>query len=80
VLFYPALIYYDLSGMGGYDGFASPMMIAEHSAEMSTDDTRTSIYYLFQVINFLWLASLVNLVIGIVIFVDHLIRREPKNA
>lgn len=79
-LLYPTLIYYDLSGMGGYDGFASPTFMAENSTWATAESTHTSMYYLFQTLSVLWLISLINAFIGIVILVKNLVRWKGKTA
>jgi hypothetical protein len=61
---YPALIFYDLAGMGGYDGFASPAMMVEYGAWASTSGS-SLVYTLFNITYFLWLLSLVNIPIAV---------------
>jgi hypothetical protein len=60
ILYYPALISWDLSGMGGYDGFASPSMMERYGAWSATEEI-TAGYLLFSGLYLMWLISLVNL-------------------
>lgn len=63
LLFYPAMIYRDLAGMGGYDGFASISMMERHGA-WSVNESSTGIYHIFEGLSLLWLLSLINLPVG----------------
>lgn len=60
ILFYPAMIYGDLSGMGGYDGFATPAMMERYGAWSETEEMTVG-YLLFTGLHVVWLISLVNL-------------------
>jgi hypothetical protein len=66
LLAYPSLIYLDLAGMGGYDGFASVAMMEKHGVWSSTED-QTMFYYAFGGLYILWCISLVNLPIALVV-------------
>jgi hypothetical protein len=59
ILFYPAMIYGDLSGMGGYDGFATPAMMERYGA-WSAAEEMTAGYLLCTGLYVVWLISLVN--------------------
>jgi len=62
-LFFPAMVYLDLAGMGGHDGFASPQMMLDHGAWRADADRPTTIYLIFAAMHALWLLSLVSLVL-----------------
>lgn len=59
---YPAMIYLDLAGMGGYDGFASPNMMLEHGTWRALNKV-TLVHRIMNGIYLLWLFSLLNLLI-----------------
>jgi hypothetical protein len=63
LLLYPSLIYWDLAGMGGYDGFASSTMMEQHGVWSATDE-HPVVYYIFNGCFLLWCLSLVNLPIA----------------
>ncbi len=60
LLWYPSMIYLDLSGMGGYDGFASVSMMEQHGVWSSTD-SHTFVYYILNGAFLIWCVSLINL-------------------
>jgi hypothetical protein len=62
-LFYPAMMYLDLAGMGGYDGFASSQMMLDHGTWRADADRPTAVYLIFAAIYVTWLLSLVSLVL-----------------
>ena len=62
-LFCPAMVYLDLAGMGGYDGFASPQMKLDHGAWRADANRPTTVYLIFAAIYVTWLLSLVSLVL-----------------
>jgi hypothetical protein len=66
ILLYPALIYGDLSGMGGYDGFASLEMMTKYGSWVS-DATNSVGYIFFSGLNILWLLSLINIPIAVIL-------------
>jgi hypothetical protein len=69
-LLYPALVYSDLAGLGGYDGFATPAMMLEHGA-WATTNSRSLVYTLFSIVNWVWLLSLMNTPVAIGISVKR---------
>jgi hypothetical protein len=76
ILLYPALVYYDLSGMGGYDGFASPEMMMKHGAWKPAESGDTLIYLVFAGASLLWLLSAANLPIAVGIIVRRYVCRK----
>ena len=77
---YPAWVYSDLAGMGGYDGFASPAMMREHGA-WRDEAGHTSIYRIFLAMYLVWLLSLANLPVAVVLSVRriaHCRHRAPS--
>jgi hypothetical protein len=68
-LLYPALVYLDLAGMGGYDGFASPRMMELYGIGASTASHYVLIYYVFGMIYVGWLLSALNLPVALAILV-----------
>ena len=63
LLLYPAWIYYDLAGMGGYDGFASLEMMRKYGA-WSSNIVNSVEYIAFSILTVLWLFSLLNIPIA----------------
>ena len=63
-LFYPAMVYVDLAGMGGYDGFASSEMMLNHGAWRGNADPPTAVYLMFAALYAGWLLSPISLVFG----------------
>jgi hypothetical protein len=61
VLFYPTMVYLDLAGIGGYDGFTSPQMMLDHGAWRAEADRPTIVYRILAAIHVTWLLSLVSL-------------------
>jgi hypothetical protein len=53
-LFYPAMVYPDLAGMGGYDGFASPKMMLDHGAWRADAERPKAVYLMFAAIYVTW--------------------------
>jgi hypothetical protein len=64
-LFYPAMVYLDLAGMEGYDGFASPQMLLDHGAWRADAGPPTAVYRILAAIHVTWLLSLVSLVLEV---------------
>jgi hypothetical protein len=79
-LFYPAMVYLDLAGMGGYDGFASPQMKLDHGAWRADANRPTTVYLILAAIHVTWLLSLVSLVLeaSLLGIAAILRRRAPK--
>jgi hypothetical protein len=77
-LLYPALIYGDLAGMGGYDGYASPEMMTEYGVWKSVASDHTPIYFIFAGTSLIWLLSVVNLPIAVVIVMSRLIQKKTS--
>ena len=75
VLLYPALIYGDLAGMGGYDGFASPEMMIEYGAWASATSGHAPAYLIFAGLYAIWLLSLANLPVASIILIGQVIRK-----
>ena len=75
-LFYPAMVYYDLAGMGGYDGFASPEMMLKHGAWAPATSGHTFVYHAFEALALLWLLALMNLPVAALAVIRHSIRRR----
>ena len=63
-LFYPAMVYLDLAGMGGYDGFAPSEMMLNHGAWRENADPPTAVYLMFAAIYAAWLFSPISLGLG----------------
>lgn len=78
LLLYPALIYYDLAGMGGYDGFASPALMMEHGAWAPAGSAPTVTFRAFEALSCIWALSLANLPIGAVALIGHVARRQAR--
>jgi hypothetical protein len=72
VLLYPTLIYTDLAGMGGYDGFASHSMMTEHGLWAPANGLPSPVYVLFASIALLWFLSVVNLGVAGVLAVKRI--------
>lgn len=68
LLWYPAMIYLDLAGIGGYEGFASISMMEQHGI-WSSRDSHSIIYYVFNGLYFLWCVTLINLPVAFVLIV-----------
>jgi len=75
LLLYPALIYNDLAGMGGYDGFATHKMMAEHGV---WTPGHTSVYHIFAWAYRVWFLSIVNLPIAVVVLIVRFARKRNK--
>ncbi|MCP4543382.1 MAG: nitrile hydratase subunit beta [Chloroflexi bacterium] len=75
LLFYPSMIYLDLAGMGGYDGFASHEMMMRHGIWSATE-RRTFVYLVFQVVYFVWLLSIANFPIAIGVIIKKVVQRQ----
>ena len=65
LLLHPTLIYYDLAGMGGYDGFASAELMLQHGS-WNPRTTGTIVYYFFAAASVGWILSVVNAFLCIV--------------
>ncbi len=76
VLLYPALIYLDLAGLGGYDGFASPEVMIEYGAWSSVTSGHAPIYHVFAGLYVAWLLSLANLPVALIVLIGQAIRRD----
>ncbi len=66
LLWYPAMMYLDLAGMGGYSGFANVSMMETHGC-WSSSDSHTVVYYAFHVIYVFWCGSLIHLPVTFVL-------------
>ena len=75
VLLYPALIYFDLAGMGGYEGFASLEIMKEYGAWSSAANGHAPTYPIFAGLYAAWLLSLANLPVALIILIGQLIRK-----
>jgi hypothetical protein len=80
LLLYPALMYYDLEGMGGYDGFVSPEMMVESGAWASSTSSQGPLYYALAGAAVLWLLSMASLSVAIIRSLVRLARRQPTRA
>jgi hypothetical protein len=69
LLLYPLLVYGDLMGMGGYDGFASPSMMEKYGVWGTTSNVPPITNFVFLGLTITWLLSLANLFIAAIIFV-----------
>jgi hypothetical protein len=78
LLLYPSFVYLDLAGMGGYDGFASPMMM-EQQGMWSATGGHTMVFYALNGCFLLWILSLVNLPIACVVTVRN-IQKSRQNT
>lgn len=63
-LLYPAFVYGDLAGTGGYDGFASPAMMLKDGV-WATTNGRSLVYTVFGIANCVWLLSLINIPVAV---------------
>ena len=77
LLSYPSMIYLDLAGMGGYDGFASREMMMEHGV-WSSAERRTFVYLVFQAVYRVWLLSIANLPIAIGVIIKKVMQRRKS--
>ena len=68
LLVYPALIYADLAGFGGYDGFAIPNMMVDHGVWPSAGE-ESIVYRLFNAAYCLWLPSVLNATFAVFVYV-----------
>jgi hypothetical protein len=75
VLLYPTLIYLDLAGMGGYDGFASPEMMKEYGAWSPVTNDHAPIYLILGGLSIVWLLSLVNLPVALIVLIGQVTRK-----
>lgn len=79
ILAYPAMIYYDLAGQGGYDGFASPRMMREHGV-WREETGHTPTYYAYLGMSLCWLLSVVNLPFAAMLLIRSVARGECEPA
>ena len=77
LLLYPSLVYLDLSGMGGYDGFASTAMMERHGMWSATNG-HTAFYFVVNGIFLLWCLSCVNLPIALIVIGRRIQRTSHK--
>jgi hypothetical protein len=75
VLLYPALIFSDLAGMGGYDRFATLNMMTEHGVWAPVAHGHTPVYFIFAGAYLIWLLSVANLPIAAVGLISRLARK-----
>ena len=78
-LFYPYLVYTDLAGMGGYDGFASREMMLEHSAAWSGTSGPSIAYYVFAGFALLWALSFLRIPVSLVLLMRQSAKQRQVN-
>ncbi|GAK52392.1 hypothetical protein U14_03643 [Candidatus Moduliflexus flocculans] len=70
LLWYPSMIFMDLAGMGGYDGFASVSFMEKYGV-WSSQDSHAVVYYFFNAIFIFWAASLINIPVALILLLKE---------
>ncbi len=79
LLLYPLLVYGDLMGMGGYDGFASPDMMKKYGVWSITSNVPPITEFIFGGLSIVWFLSLANLLIAILFMLRSFFIRGKHN-
>ena len=78
VLLYPALMYAEFLGMGGYDGFIRKEWTSVAGVWAIEPETLI-ITRLLSIVYYLWFVSIANLPLALIIFVYSMIRKTCRS-